>query len=74
MAETYSLPVSVVASIFQNLQGIFDFFRQQFADSVKSHMGFMWTDDTLFLETFVKVLFQKDAWAALLLNICFQIL
>ena len=57
MDEAYSLPISVVASIFQNLQGIYDIFQQQFADSVKSHMGFIWTDDTLFLETFVKVLF-----------------
>ena len=58
MTEACSLPMSVVASILQDLQvkGIFDInFQQQFADSVKSHMqhlGFMWTDDTLFRETF----------------------
>jgi hypothetical protein len=55
MAEAHSLPMSVVASIFQDLQSIFDIFQQQFADFVKSHMqhlGVTWTDDTIFREIF----------------------
>ena len=55
VTEAYSLPMSVVTSIFQDVQIMFDIFQQQFTDSFKNrleHLGISWSDDTLMQEMF----------------------
>ena len=50
VTEAHSLPVSVVTSIFQDVQIMFDIFQQQFTDSIKNrleHLGISWSDDVL---------------------------
>jgi len=57
VTEAHSLPLSVVTSIFQDVQSMFDIFQEQFTDSVKNrlkHLGISWSDDILMQEMFSK--------------------
>ena len=55
VTEAHSLPVSVVGSIFQDVQSMFDLFQQQFCESIKGrlqHLGVNWNEDMLLREMF----------------------